>query len=346
MAHEIDFSNNRANIAYRGQKPWHSLGFAIEAGDSPEVIAQKAGVNFEIKKATVLYKTEAGVLLDGRSLNKSVLYRSDTNAALSVMSTDKFKIHQPAQIFDFIASSARAMGWEIETAGSLKGGRKIWALANLGEESNLGTAASPDVVKGYLLAATSCDGSMASEFLFTSVRVVCDNTLHAAVDTGGSIRQRENGGQRVKVYHFNALDVSDVKKQLGIAETVWGNFIERAKRLTQIKLDDKKAIKILRSVYEKRDNEVVDAVFVSDEEFLKSNTSARKVLELYQGGGIGSGLKTAKNTAWGLVNAQTEYSDHASKTWSVDNRLNSAWFGKSAQTKQDIVDACFVEVAR
>jgi phage/plasmid-like protein (TIGR03299 family) len=335
MSHEIDTSNNRANIAYRGETPWHGLGSPIEPGDDAETIKRKAGVNFEILKADVMYRDESGKLLDAGALNRSVLYRSDTKAPLSIMSTENYQIHQPEEIFDFIAQSARAMGWEIETAGSLRGGRKVWALAKLGVEHNLGTKANPDVVRGNLLAATSCDGSIASEFLFTSVRVVCANTLHAALNDG------DKKG-RVKVYHFNSLDVAQVKKALNIAPTVWAQFIENAKRLAATKVSKKQAVSILRNVYEVRKpaEKEVEGKRLTDAEFFEQSMSARHVLELFDGRGIGMQIPSAHGTAWGLVNAATEYYDHATPQKSQDARLNSAWFGVGASKKDAVLEAC------
>ena len=290
MAHEIDTSNSRANIAYAGEKPWHGLGFQIRPDASIDEWRAAAGLDWQIKKGSMHMQTEDGELLDASILNRSILYRSDTKAPLSVMSTKGYHVVQPEQILGFIGDSVKAMGWKMETAGSLKGGRKIWALANIGEEATIGKG---DQVKGYLLAATACDGSMASEFMFTSVRVVCDNTLHMAVD--GSLKERDASQPRVKVYHYNTLDVDAVKKQLGIAGSVWANFIERAKTLSQIKLSEKKAVAILRSVYEKPEEKIiVDDEILTDEQFLKQNTTARRVLELYQGEAIGAELATAR----------------------------------------------------
>lgn len=339
MAHEIDMSNGRANMAYVGETPWHGLGFQIDADASIAEWRKAAGLNWQIKKGVMQMQTEDGEVLDASILNRSILYRSDTKAPLSVMSTSGYHVVQPESILGFIGDSVKAMGWKMETAGSLKGGRKIWALANIGEEAEIGKG---DKVKGYLLAATACDGSMASEFMFTSIRVVCQNTLHMATQgEGGGIKEASEGANRVKVYHYNSLDVEAVKKQLGIAGSVWANFIERAKLLATIRLSDKKAVKVLRSVYEKPEEGVA---LPTDEEFLKANATAAKVLSLYQGEAMGWDLKSAKGTAWGLVNAATEFYDHASKTRSVDNRMNNAWFGAGATKKQEVVDAC-IELA-
>lgn len=331
MSHEIDTSNGRANIAYAGQTPWHGLGFQISPDASIGEWRAAAGLDWQIEKGVMHMQTQDGSMQNVAELNRSILYRSDTKAPLSVMSTGGYHVVQPDEILSFIGDSVKAMGWKMETAGSLRGGRTIWALANLGEQA---TIASGDTVKGYLLAATACDGSMASEFLFTSVRTVCKNTMQMALAKDAS------ASNRVKVYHYNTLNVSEVKKQLGIAESVWSNFIERAKQLAAIRLTDKKAVKILRKVYQPAEKVVVGDQILTDEDFLKSNTTARNVLELYQGSAMGAQLKSAQSTAWGLVNATTQFYDHVSKTRSTDNRLNSAWFGQGAQRKQDVFDAC------
>jgi phage/plasmid-like protein (TIGR03299 family) len=331
MSHEIDLSNGRANIAYAGETPWHKLGFQINADASIEEWRKAAGLEWSVLKGEVMFHDEDGALHSGASLNRSVLYRSDTHAPLSVMSTSGYHVVQPDEILGFIGDTVKAMGWKMETAGSLKGGRKIWALANIGEEATL---PGGDRVRGNLLAATACDGSMASEFLFTTTRVVCQNTMHMALQQGES-------QPRVKVYHYNALDINAVKAQLGIATTVWAQFVESAKMLASVRLSEKKAAKVLRSVYEKpAEKIVVGDEILTDDEWLKRNATPRRILELFAGDAMGADLLSSRFTAWGLANAATEYYDHAANARSVDNRLNSAWFGPGAQRKADVFDAC------
>jgi phage/plasmid-like protein (TIGR03299 family) len=191
-------------------------------------------------------------------------------------------------------------------------------------------------MKGYLLAATAVDGSMATEFRFTSVRVVCNNTLQMSLNKADA-----TDANRVKVYHFENYDVEAVKKQLGVYSSAWDKFITEARELARVKIDASRAVKILRNVYEKPD--LANSV-VTDAEFIEGNKTARKVLELFTGNGIGAELATANGTAWGLVNATTEYYDHAANSRNADNRLHSAWFGAGAKAKQDVVDAIYTMV--
>jgi phage/plasmid-like protein (TIGR03299 family) len=332
--HAIDMSNNRANMAYVGEKPWHGLGEKLEAGASREQWRKAAGLDWSIQKAAILMQKPEGEAVDVTSaLNRNILYRDDTGAPLSVMSANGYHIHQPREIFDFIADSAEAMGWPMDTAGSLQGGRKIWALANIGQDFEL---PGGDKVSGYLLAATSCDGTMGSTFMIESVRVVCQNTLHAAV--------RDSSGQpKVVVYHGSKLDAQAVKEGLGLVDTVWAGFIEQAKDLTRISMSDSKARSLLRRCFPTPaplEPRLVAGERISDEEFVAASRGASKVLEFFQGAGIGSDLLSAKGTAWGLVNATTQYLDHV-RGRSNDTRLHSAWFGSGALLKQQVVDACF-----
>ena len=74
-------------------------------------------------------------------------------------------------------------------------------------------------------------------------------------------------------------------------------------------------------------------------EQLPNERALRKVQELYEGRGRGSQLDSARGTAWGLLNAVTEYVDHERRARSNEYRMDSAWFGQGAQIKQRALDA-------
>lgn len=107
-----------------------------------------------------------------------VLYRSDTLASLSVVSK-RYNVVQPHEVLHFYQDLVQAGRFELETAGVLKGGRMLWALAKTGQDMRLNGG---DIVKYYLLLATSCDGTLCTTAQFTSLRVVCNNTLQMALN--------------------------------------------------------------------------------------------------------------------------------------------------------------------
>jgi len=109
--------------------------------------------------------------------DQKVIVRSDTHAPLSVVSR-RYQVVQPVEVLEFYRDLVEVGGFELETAGVLKGGRKLWALAKTGQEATL---RGGDRVKSYLLLATACDGTLATTAQFTSVRVVCNNTLQIAL---------------------------------------------------------------------------------------------------------------------------------------------------------------------
>ena len=101
--------------------------------------------------------------------------RSDTNAPLSVVS-GRYQVVQPKEVLEFYRDLSEISGFELETAGVLKAGKKFWALARTGKETAL---KGNDVVKGYLLLATSCDGTLATTATPSTVRWVPSRCLTA-----------------------------------------------------------------------------------------------------------------------------------------------------------------------
>lgn len=165
MAHLIE------QMAYVGQTPWHGLGNRLSPRQPLEVWAQQAGMDWQIKESPVHFMTES---LDSLASihsfpEQKVLYRSDNKAALSVVS-QRYQAVQPCAVLEFYRDLTEYSGYELETAGVLKGGRKFWALARTGQATAL---KGNDQVNGYLLLATSCDGTLATTATPTIICVVC-----------------------------------------------------------------------------------------------------------------------------------------------------------------------------
>lgn len=319
MAHLVQ------TMAYANTTPWHGLGNQLAAKQPIEVWAKQAGMDWQIRETPVRFMTEnAGNLGAIMSFpEQKVLYRSDSKAPLSVVS-QRYQVVQPEEILEFYRDLSEVSGFELETAGVLKGGRKFWALAKTGQQSAL---KGNDVVNGYLLLATSCDGSLATSATFTSIRVVCNNTLHIAL---------KNAVGAIKVPHSTTFDPRAVKEQLGISVSGWDAFMYRMKTLSERKVKSHESLNYFLDVF-KATNPTTTV--------LANERAMKKALALYEGAGMGADLAAAKGTAWGLLNSITQFVDHERRARSADHRLDSAWFGQGSQLKQRALDVAMEMVA-
>lgn len=312
-------------MAYVGEKPWHGLGNRLVPDQSIEVWKQNAGMDWRIEESEVRYISGGnGVGVINAFPEQKVLYRSDSKAPLAVVSK-RFQVVQPEEILEFYRDLTATNGFELETAGVLRAGRKFWALAKTGQSTNL---KGRDRVDGYLLLATACDGTLATTAQFTSVRVVCNNTLAIALgDTSCS----------VKVPHRSQFDPDTVKRQLGITVSSWDGFVARMKALVECPVDPDTVEGLLRRVltYSAPDGKPA----IVNEQALSG------VRALYEGGGRGALMASSRGTAWGLLNSVTEYVDHHRRSRSADHRREAAWFGQGAQIKQRAWDEAMRLVA-
>lgn len=299
MAHEIDTTNGRSNMAYAGAEPWHGLGQELTYDAPLETWKQEAGMDWSAEESPLSYSAGGEILTFP---DRRVLYRSDSKAALSVVSGN-YKVVHPGEALEFFRDLVDAHGFQLETAGCLFGGRKYWALAKVSEGFRL---MGEDVVKPYLLLATSCDGSMATVADLTTVRVVCNNTLRMSIGANGA-------NAKVKVPHHASFDPAAVKRQLGMIGGAWDNFVADVTRLSGFKIDRDLAIQIvadeLKADWRKNDGEPMN-----DQEKFDSSTVLRRIIKLYDGQALGAEFKSSRGTAWGLVNAVTQYFDHEAGT--------------------------------
>jgi phage/plasmid-like protein (TIGR03299 family) len=322
MAHAIE------KMAYVGETPWHSLGSQLPPREPIEVWAKKAGMDWSIRETPVRFMADqAGALGSIQTFqDQKVLFRSDSKAPLSVVSA-RYNVVQPRDILEFYRDLTQVSGFELETAGVLKQGRKFWALARTGKEASL---KGSDTVKGYILLATSCDGSLATTATPTTVRVVCQNTLSMAIS--GAVGA-------VKVPHSTAFDAQAVKGQLGIAITQWDSFMYRMKTLSERKVKSHEAMSYFLKVLCHTDGPADPAQGLINERALK------RVQALYDGEGKGATLASSQGTAWGLLNAVTAWVDHERRARSQDHRMDSAWFGQGAALKHRALDRALQLVA-
>jgi phage/plasmid-like protein (TIGR03299 family) len=333
--------------------PWEST----QSSSTIEVWAEQAGMDWRIESSDVSYmaQNERGQSIIMPYEEQRVLYRSDTHAPLSVVS-QRYQEVQPKQILEFYRDLTEQSGFELETAGVLKGGKKFWALAKTGQTSAL---KGKDVSNGYILLATACDGTLATTAQFTSIRVVCNNTLAIA------LKGQNSSAGVVKVPHSTKFDAEKIKQQLGISVRAWDDHMYEMKQLSQRKVTQTEAAAYFDAVFnntslsvpEQEDgiiqfyrNVAMQAqsnnpATKADNKTEPNGRAMSKVMTMFNGQGRGAELSSAKDTAYGLLCSITEFADHERRAMSQDHRLDSAWFGAGAGLKQRGLEQALAMIA-
>lgn len=318
MAHQITIRENGfAEIAFVGETPWHGLGQALDENADMDTWRKAAGMDWTIESTPAIYSP------DGQNVctfpERFVQYRSDNLSPLSVVSS-RYKPVQPSQVLEFFNELAQEHGFKLHTAGTLFGGKRLWALAETGKFAEV---SKDDGIGGFLLLSTSCDKSLATTARFTTVRVVCNNTLSLAIQ----------GTEAVSFTHLTQWDSSKMQDKIAQQVESFGAFMEMAKLLKRQKCTEVSAKDFLKQIlFTPKELQTLEPASI--EKYRPYN----RILELFNGEAKGFELEGVRGTRWGLMNAVTEYLDHHSPARSDDARLNSAWFGNGDSIKSKAVD--------
>lgn len=314
MAHELTIrADGYTEMAFVGETPWHGLGQALDQNATIEQWRVAAGMDWQIESSPVRYTANGN---DNTYGGQNVLYRSDNSKALSVVS-NRYKPVQPADVLEFFRDLVEESGFRLHTAGTLFGGKRLWALAETGKFAEV---TQGDGIGGFLLLSTSADKSLATTARFTSVRVVCNNTLSMSV---------QNNANCVSITHARKFDHELMKSKLGAAVASFDGFMKMAKHLER-----------QRITAEQADNFIKRILFTADQlnepDFVvEKNRPYNKILDLFKGEAKGSEL--VGDTKWALLNSITEYFDHHHPSRTDDARLNNTWFGNGDNIKNRAV---------
>lgn len=314
--------NGQDDMAYLAgtDTPWHGLGQVIAKEQPLDVWLKQSNLNWKAERTPALFRDNMGVIR--QSEDTQILYRNDNFMELGTC-TSRYQIVQPNEVINFFEDLVAGMGWHLNVAGCLAGGKRVWAMAKTDESCFIG---QHDRIDQYLLLATSFDGTLATTAGFTSVRVVCQNTLNMALNG--------NMSNKIKVSHSTQFIPESVKTQLGLYGETMAVFKEQVTELSRFSVKRKEAMDfILQILTGKADADSDDIKNLSTQAI---NTT-KNVFELFNGKGRGSTFNSADGTLWGVVNAITEHVDHYTRSRDNDKRLSNAWFGKG----EDLKDTAF-----
>jgi phage/plasmid-like protein (TIGR03299 family) len=301
MAHNIYNDGTKDCMFVVGERKdaWHELGQRCVNAPSWDEAIKLAGLDWNVTKVKNYARNPKGVVVETPSCS---IFRDSDNAHLGTVGAD-FAIKQNSECFQFVDTLLEANGGShYDSAGALGNGAKIWCSVRVPK-------ADIEIVKGdrhetYLVFATAHDGSMAHTVKLTTVRVVCQNTLNAALSDGASA---------FRVKHTKNADV-----RMDKAKSLMTGVVTDAKRLEE-KLQALRSRKMTRETMV----QVLNKLFPAPKEE-NANTTRREnviteVLGLYACNDNNAFPEIA-GSAYNLLNAVTEYTDHFRTARMTDSR--------------------------
>jgi len=318
MAHMVE------TMAYAGQVPWHGLGVPVSNDLTPAQMQEKAGLDWKVREV------ESFIEFDGKRMPtglKSLVRETDGRILTNV--GENWNPVQNETAFEFFSEFVMAGDMEMHTAGSLKDGQMVWALAKVKSDFEL---FGGDRVESYLLFSNPHQYGKSIDVRFTPIRVVCNNTLTLSLD--------QKAEKSVRIGHRVEFDPSSVKEALGIAAEKLNTYKDMAEFLGKKRFTTDSYIEYLNAVFPRTADKKVQGKSLSLDTLSRNAKLAHDSLESQPG------AEFAEGSWWQAFNSVTFITDHVQGRNS-DNRLYSSWFGGNQVRKRDALKTAieFAEAA-
>ena len=313
MAHEI-YENDSLMLVR--QPAWHGLGNVIEDAPTSDEAIKQAGLNWDVTACPVYVNNKA---VPDHFAN----VRSDTKEVLGMV-TGRYKIVQNREAFAFTDSLVGGGEVKYETAGSLKNGRMIWMLARLNQDYKI----LGDEVTPYMCFVNSHDGSAAVRVLMTPVRVVCQNTLNIAIKSATRSWSTKHTGDI-------SAKLKEADDTLKHANKYLLDLSAEADKLAQIAITEKKLAELLHHMIPMPTGNAATNRAVTN---IKQKHDA--IIAAY----AADDIKQFRGTAWGVVNAISDFVGHAEAQRSSD-KFDEGRFSKVI-TGDPLFDAIYKAIKK
>lgn len=310
MAANLDYSNDRVNYAYvlEHGSVWHGEGHILPVNAPLSDWKREAGLEWTAVPSPILFNN--GEDMPTVFPDKVALFRSDNNAPLSIVS-DSYKIVQPAEVVDFFSDLLDKHDMEMSSCGSLFDGKRFFATAKLNDIEII----KGDKISGYLLLATSLDGSMATTAKTTSVRTVCSNTLTMAMN--------QKSANMIKIPHSTEFDATKAKLNLGLIEESQAQFIENMRKLASVTVSDTDVRQIYNDMFYNKE--------VAAEN--QHGTVVKKVNDIMYLYKYGNGSEFSKNTMYGVLQGITDFYTNGIKSRTESAKFWHNFYGTAEKIK-------------
>lgn len=317
MAHNINIVNGKASFASSEKTPaWHGLGQNVGHAMTSQEALDNSGLNFEVEKKPIFIECGDNKI---EIVGKYATTRTDLNVPLGVVG-ERYHVVQNTEAFDWFDNIVGAGEAYFETAGALGSGETIFITAKMPSHIKVGN----DVIEQYLMLTNNHSGAKAVELCFTPIRVVCQNTLNAALKccsnrvivrhTSGVTEKMNQAVKAMKIantYFDELSDALNAMKRITLVDEQLKDFIRRSMNLTEVA---SKADKDEVAKENKRTREILEAVYV----YALNDESQRGI----------------ERTLYGAYNAVTGYYNNVKQWESNEARLKSITEGRAFKAAQ------------
>ena len=308
---------NVQSIAYYGKVPWHKLGTQVPQGVTAADMIQAAGLDWRVD----LKPARGAKVINnkGEYSRYEVLRQPRPNweeeeVLLGVVSR-RYQPLQNEEAFAFFDPLVEDKTAYFETAGALGEGERIWVMAKM--------PGAMEIVKGdecckYLLLSNTHSGDGSVIVKFTSVRVVCQNTLTLAMEDG----QKAYRIRHSKQMQFKLQELSEF---MAITKKVYQEAEESFKRLARVQMTEEKLKYYMEAVFPKTAAQKKEPALPQRWQEIQKTFETLPDLQ----------LPGVRGTLWGAYNAITRMEDYKEPRQAElpEQRLNRVWFGSGAETK-------------
>ena len=312
MSHELEIVNGEAQMAYVGQVPWHGLGTQVEDDLTPAEFQKAAGLDWNVVEVPAYGDFNGERIESGHQM----LVR-ETDGKVLTMITGSWNPVQNDEAFEFFNDFCEAGAMKMDTAGCLKDGQWVWALAKSTETFSV---FGGDEIESYLLFSNPHIYGRGIDIQSTPIRVVCRNTMNVALSGDSKMKVRFN--------HRKAFDADLAKDMLGLNAEKMEKFKTMAQFMGKKSYKDDIVKEYFDEVfpgYSKKD--------VEDED-RKSSKNALRAFEILE---TQPGAEYAKGSWWQAFNASTYMIDHEIGKGG-ESRLTSNFYGANKQLKIKALD--------
>lgn len=335
MAHNLNFNEHTGKYSFFSvqQKAWHGLGQIVTDYPTSSEAIKHAGLDYEVAKSELFTQGRSltvgdnGDLIEGTDIAVPNYYaniRTDNNAVLGVVGRD-YHIVQNRDAFAFFdAIVGGGDGILYETAGALGNGERIFITAKLPGYIRVGKG--EDVTEKYIFLTTSHDGSGSITAAFTPIRVVCQNTVNAALrNMSNVVRIKHTAGAKQRL--------EDAHKVMGLANTLSEQLEGIFNNWATVKVTDNEVKKLIQlalcpnketyDLLKKGAEDELSTVFKNtvDDAFAYAMISDTQQMD------------TTRGTLFGAYNAVTGYYQNVRNYKDGEAKLQSIVMGGTAQGK-------------